>query len=239
MVRQFNVCGCFISYIFEIYFISVNITSPTLWSATNASTISVFLLHLPPAQTAATSVPPTGVDATSSVPQQTRRVSAQIAKEIQLKHRAPVVGITVFDSTGCPVDQLGGGNGTAPHRVLIASEEQFKIFSLPQLKPINKYKLTANEGARIRRIQLASFSCRVPSEIVQGALSGSSPTKSTRSQDQNEGATNASMTSGGNIEHYHEMALICLTNMGDVMVLSVPELKRQLNAAAVRREDIK
>ncbi|XP_017037032.1 lethal(2) giant larvae protein-like isoform X2 [Drosophila kikkawai] len=34
------------------------------------------------------------------------------------------------------------------------------------------------------------------------------------------------------------MALIYLTNMGDIMVLSVPELKRQLNAAAVRREDI-
>ncbi|XP_075153995.1 LLGL domain-containing protein l(2)gl isoform X2 [Haematobia irritans] len=222
----------------KTYITNVNITSATLWSATNASTISVFLLHLPPAQTAATSVPPTGVDATASAPPQSRRVSAQIAKEIQLKHRAPVVGIAVFDAAGCPVDQLGGGSGTAPHRVLIASEEQFKIFSLPQLKPINKYKLTANEGARVRRIQLASFSCRVPSEIVQGALSGGSPTKSTRSQDHNEGAANTSMTSASNIENYHEMALVCLTNLGDVMVLSVPELKRQLNAAAVRREDI-
>uniref|UniRef100_T1PFY4 LLGL2 protein n=1 Tax=Musca domestica TaxID=7370 RepID=T1PFY4_MUSDO len=223
----------------KTYITNVNITSPTLWSATNASTISVFLLHLPPAQTAATSVPPTGVDANASAPPpQTRRVSAQIAKEIQLKHRAPVVGITVFDASGCPVDQLGGGNGTAPHRVLIASEEQFKIFSLPQLKPINKYKLTANEGARVRRIQLASFSCRVPAELLQGAQSGSSPTKSTRSHDQNEGGANTSMTSASNLENYHEMALVCLTNLGDLMVLSVPELKRQLNAAAVRREDI-
>ncbi|KAH8241139.1 hypothetical protein KR032_008030 [Drosophila birchii] len=34
-------------------------------------------------------------------------------------------------------------------------------------------------------------------------------------------------------ELYDEMALRSRTNMGDIMVLSVPELKRQLNAAAV------
>lgn len=199
----------------------------------------MFLLHLPPSQTAATAVPPTGGE---SAPAPPRRVSAQLAKEIQLKHRAPVVGIAVIDATGCPVDQLGAGNGTQPHRVVIASEEQFKIFSLPQLKPINKYKLTANEGARIRRIHFGTFSCRVPHEIIQGAMANSSPTKSTRSQENNEQANTSLASAGGNSaagEHYQEMALICLTNLGDIMVLSVPELKRQLNAAAVRREDIK
>lgn len=216
----------------KTYITNVNITSPTLWSATNASTVSVFLLHLPPAQTAATTGPPTGGDVAPALP---RRVSAQLAKEIQLKHRAPVVGIAIFDTTGCPVDQLDGGNGTPPHRVLIASEEQFKIFSLPQLKPLNKYKLTANEGARVRRIHFGSFSCRVPSEIIQGALNEGSPTKSTKSHEHND-QQNASLTSAG--EYYHEMAMICLTNLGDVMILSVPELKRQLNVAAVRREDI-
>lgn len=40
-------------------------------------------------------------------------------------------------------------------------------------------------------------------------------------------------------ELYKEYALLCLTNLGDCLVLSIPELKRQLNAAAVRREDIK
>jgi lethal(2) giant larvae protein len=40
------------------------------------------------------------------------------------------------------------GPGVGPHKVVIASEEQFKLFSLPQLKPVNKFKLTANEGAR-------------------------------------------------------------------------------------------
>ncbi|KAH8409541.1 hypothetical protein KR222_008146 [Zaprionus bogoriensis] len=220
----------------KTYITNVNITSPTLWSATNSSTVSVFLLHLPPAQTAATTVPPASGNAT---PQTPRRISVQLAKEIQLKHRAPVVAISVFDQTGYPVDQLNyGENGTPPHRVLIASEEQFKVFSLPQLKPINKYKLTANEGARIRRVHFGLFSCRVSHELLQ-SLNGGSPTKSTRSHEGAEGGPNTSLTSASGIgEVYTEMALICLTNMGDIMVLSVPELKRQLNAAAVRREDI-
>lgn len=226
------------------WFILVNSTVATLWSATNASTVSVFLLHLPTAAATQTTPPPGQ-----------RRVTAQLAKEIQLKHRAPVVGIAIFDATGCPVDQIASpnSNGVLPHRLLIASEEQFKIFSLPQLKPINKYKLTANEGARVRRIHFANFYCRVPPELLQGAAM-SSPTKSLRSQqehsvggghsdghDAHNTSGNASTTgnTAGDNQLYHETALVCLTNLGDITVLSVPDFRRQLNAAAVRREDIK
>uniref|UniRef100_A0A1B0FDF2 Lethal(2) giant larvae protein n=1 Tax=Glossina morsitans morsitans TaxID=37546 RepID=A0A1B0FDF2_GLOMM len=219
----------------KTYITNVNATSPTLWSGTNASTVSVFLLHLPLSQASSGDK--------ADVSNTPRRISAQLAKEIQLKHRAPVVGIAVFDNTGCSVDQITSGNGVAPHRVLIASEEQFKIFSLPQLKPLNKYKLTANEGARVRRIHFGSFMCRVAPEIIQGAMSGGSggsPTKSTRSQEHHDVANTSieSATGAGQGELYREMALICLTNLGDIMVLSIPELRRQLNAAAVRREDI-
>ena len=42
--------------------------------------------------------------------------------------------------------------------MLIASEEQFKIFLLPNLKPSGKYKLTAHEGARVRKIKSVTFS---------------------------------------------------------------------------------
>ena len=94
-----------------------------------------------------------------------------MAKEIQLKHRAPVVGIGIVDATGMPLDFPG--SGVAPHRVLIASEEQFKVFSLPQLKPVTKYKLTAHEGARVRRMSFGVFSCRAINEPNQ-----SSPSKS-------------------------------------------------------------
>lgn len=231
----------------------VNSTMATLWSATNASTVSVFLLHLNNNVAVASST------ASSSVSSGQRRVTAQLAKEIQLKHRAPVVGISIFDATGFPVDQMASTDsfGQAPHRLLIASEEQFKVFSLPQLKPINKYKLTANEGARVRRIHFANFYCRVPSELLQAATMMGSPTKSIRSQHEHsigggDAATHNTDThnTSGNVSSstgnpnndqqlYHETALVCLTNLGDITVLSVPDFRRQLNAAAVRREDIK
>lgn len=77
-----------------------------------------------------------------------------LGKEIQLKHRAPVIDIVVIDSAGSPVLS---GSKSVPHKVLIASEEQFKTFLLPTLKASGKYKLTAHEGARIRRIGFATF----------------------------------------------------------------------------------
>jgi hypothetical protein len=43
-------------------------------------------------------------------------------------------------------------------------------------------------------------------------------------------------TAGG---QHSESCLVCLTNLGDCIVLSLPELRRQLNAAVIRREDIK
>lgn len=170
-------------------------------------------------------------------------ITAQLAKEIQLKHRAPVVGISIFDQTGVPLDLHGPG--TAPHRVVIASEEQFKVFSLPQLKPVTKYKLTAHEGARVRKLASAMFSCQVPPELIH---SGSSPHKShSKSSENAESAANTSGSSGAgaggdvipDAQIHTEVGLLCLTNLGDILVLSIPELKRQLNAAAVRREDIK
>lgn len=68
--------------------------------------------------------------------------------------RAPVIGIAVLDGSSKPLPEpLEVERGVAPlpdttqaHRVIIASEEQFKIFTLPSLKPHYKYKLTAHEG---------------------------------------------------------------------------------------------
>ncbi len=37
---------------------------------------------------------------------------------------------------------------------------------------------------------------------------------------------------------HSEWCLICLTNLGDCIVLSTPDLRRQLNAAVIRREDV-
>lgn len=211
-------------------FLSVHNTTPTLWSATNASCVSVFVLN----------IPPKSVNETSGDQQAPRKmVQAQLAKSIQLKHRAPVVGISIFDHAGVPLEL--SGPGTAPHRVLIASEEQFKVFSLPQLKPVTKYKLTAHEGARVRKLAFATFSCVVPPSLLHA---NNSPTKTPTSKldtthEQIIGDNVQNTSVDGNEARHTEVGLLCLTNLGDCLVLSIPELKRQINAAAVRREDIR
>lgn len=151
----------------------------------------------------------------SASKRQTDDVTCQIAKEIQLKHRAPVIAIAVLDGSSRPLPEpLEVERGVAPlpdttqpHRVIIASEEQFKIFTLPSVKAFCKYKLTAHEGARVRRMAFGTFSTTINAET-------------------------------NNTKHT-EVDLLCLTNDGECLVLSVPDLKRQLTAAAIKREDIK
>uniref|UniRef100_A0A182LU86 Lethal(2) giant larvae protein n=1 Tax=Anopheles culicifacies TaxID=139723 RepID=A0A182LU86_9DIPT len=225
-----------------------NVYIPTLWAGTNSSCVSVFVLNLPPKQPA-TAAAPTGENGTddqvqSSAVVQGPPVTGKLAKEIQMKHRAPIIGIAVVDSNGVPLE-FQNVPGPAPHRVLIASEEQFKIFSLPQLKPVNKYKLTAHEGARVRRIAFATFMCTVPT----ASLAHSSPPKSMpkpvsspQAAEQPPADNNTSVANesnvGSDVTNHYEISLLCLTNLGDCLVLTVPELRRQLNSAAVRREDI-
>nr|CAH7738666.1 unnamed protein product [Callosobruchus chinensis] len=180
-------------YFARTFLVSVQNTNPTLWAGTNNGTVYAFTITVP-----------------SSSKRETDDVVCHLAKEIQLKHRAPVIAIAVLDGANRPLPEpLEVEKGVSPlpdttqaHRVIIASEEQFKIFTLPSLKPFCKYKLTAHEGARVRRMSFATFTCTVD-----------------------------------NTQH-SEVDLLCLTNMGDCLVLSIPDLKRQLNAAAIKREDI-
>lgn len=180
-------------------------------------------------------IPPKPV---SDVPAEQRKmITAQLAKSIQLKHRAPVVGISIFDNAGVPLEL--SGPGTAPHRVLIASEEQFKVFSLPQLRPVTKYKLTAHEGARVRKMAFATFSCVVPPSLLHSNSPTKTPSKSDNHNDHAMGDNIQNTSIDANVAMHTEVGLLCLTNLGDCLVLSIPELKRQINAAAVRREDIR
>lgn len=175
---------------------AVQNTTPTLWAGTNNGTVYVFTITVP-----------------AGLRRQEEDVTCQLGKEIQLKHRAPVIAIAVLDGSSKPLPEpLEVEHGVSPladttqaHRVVIASEEQFKVFTLPSLKPYCKYKLTAHEGARVRRMAFATFTGTHPDTEQPCA----------------------------------EVCLLCLTNLGDCLILSVPELKRQLNAAAIRREDIK
>ncbi|XP_063896793.1 lethal(2) giant larvae protein homolog 1-like [Helicoverpa armigera] len=179
-------------YFARTFLINTQNSTPTLWAGTNNGTVYAFTITVP-----------------NTNKRKDEPVTCQLAKEIQLKHRAPVIGITVLDGAAVPLPEpLEVERGVSPlpesgtHRVVITSEEQFKVFTLPSLKPHNKYKLTAHEGARVRRTAFAWFEC-------PGAAGGL----------------------------HREWCLLCLTNLGDCLVLS-PELRRQLNAAAVRKEDI-
>ncbi|XP_015429859.1 PREDICTED: lethal(2) giant larvae protein homolog 1 isoform X2 [Dufourea novaeangliae] len=181
-------------YFARSYIISMRNTTPTLWAGTNNGTVYVFTLAIP-----------AGVRRTEE------DVNCTLGKEIQLKHRAPVIAITILDGSNVPLPEpfeaekgvCPGPDMASAQRVVIASEEQFKIFNLPSLKPFCKYKLTAHEGSRVRKTGFAKFTSHVE-------------------------------PAGSHEETY----LLCLTNLGDCLVLSIPEFRRQLNAAAIKREDI-
>jgi lethal(2) giant larvae protein len=65
--------------------ILVHATIPTLWSGTNASLVSIFVLHIP--------------QRTGTTPDENPKpIVGQLAKEIQIKHRAPVISIALFDA---------------------------------------------------------------------------------------------------------------------------------------------
>lgn len=140
MVRCLHITKCFIA--------NSQAMSATLWAGTNSGSIFVFTIAIPPS------------DKRKEVP-----LTVQLGKEIHLKHGAPVLGVWVLDGSGLPLpvpmavkkDAAPPPSTSLPHRVLICSEEQFKVFTLPQLKPFCKFKLTAHEGSRARKLDLAKF----------------------------------------------------------------------------------
>lgn len=179
-------------YFARSFIVNNVVTTPTLWAGTNAGAIYVFTITLP-----------------NNEKRSSDSVACQLGKEIQLKHRAPVIAIQIVDHTGYPLPEpleIENQRAKLPdytgnHRVLICSEEQFKVFTLPSLKPYCKFKLTAHEGSRVRKVGIANFKSKSD-------------------------------------ENYNENCLICLTNQGSLSIYSIPELRRQLIQQCLRKEDI-
>ncbi|KAM9695203.1 lethal(2) giant larvae protein homolog 1 [Trichechus inunguis] len=125
---------------------------PTLWAGTNSGSVFAYAMEVPAA-------------ATGSEKRPERAIEAVLGKEVQLMHRAPVVAITVLDGRGRPLpepyeasrDLAQAPDMQGGHAVLIASEEQFKVFTLPKVSAKTKFKLTAHEGCRVRKVALATF----------------------------------------------------------------------------------
>ncbi|CAL1588874.1 unnamed protein product [Knipowitschia caucasica] len=128
---------------------------PTLWAGTNSGSVYAYALEVPGVG-AARACERGGPNDSSAC------VEAVLGKEIQLMHRAPVVSISVLDGRGKPLpepyeasqDLAIAPDMTNAHSVLIASEEQLKVFSLPKVSAKTKFKLTAHEGCRVRKVAL-------------------------------------------------------------------------------------
>ncbi|BFZ18051.1 hypothetical protein BsWGS_21091 [Bradybaena similaris] len=165
--------------------------NPSLWVGTNGGHIFVYSLTVP-----------------ASDKRTEDYVQCLLAKEIKLRHRAPVLSIAVVDSKNTVLpeafevihERAKAPDMEGQHSVIICSEEQLKTFSLPALKPRWKNKITAIDGARLRKINFVNF--------------------------RREG------------DNYNEFDIACLTNTGDLRVYSVSTLRRQLSAQAIRKEDI-
>ncbi|XP_037665115.1 lethal(2) giant larvae protein homolog 1 isoform X2 [Choloepus didactylus] len=122
---------------------------PTMWAGTNSGSVFAYALEVPAA----------------GEKRPERAVEAVLGKEVQLMHRAPVVAIAVLDGRGRPLpepyeasrDLAQAPDMQGGHAVLIASEEQFKVFTLPKVSAKTKFKLTAHEGCRVRKVALATF----------------------------------------------------------------------------------
>ncbi|XP_066432765.1 lethal(2) giant larvae protein homolog 1 isoform X2 [Eleutherodactylus coqui] len=134
---------------------------PTLWAGTNSGSVFAYALEVP-----------------SREKFSDRSTEAILGKEIQLMHRAPVVSIAVLDGRGNPLPEpfeVSRDLAKAPdmqgtHSVLIASEEQFKVFTLPKVSAKTKFKLTAHEGCRVRKVALASFTSLASEDYSENCL---------------------------------------------------------------------
>ncbi|KAI8501279.1 Lethal(2) giant larvae protein 1, partial [Branchiostoma belcheri] len=164
----------------------------SLWAGTNSGGIFVYSVTMPEADK-----------------REEEDVVAELGKEVQLKHRAPVVALSVMDASSVPLpdpmdvkhERAAAPNMNGAHTVVIASEEQFKVFTLPRLKEKTKYKLTAKEGVRVRKVGFTQYRSRSD-------------------------------------EKHLEQHLSLVTNVGDFLVFSIPQLRRQVQHSCMRKEDI-
>lgn len=223
---------------------------PTLWVGTNSGQVLVYAITLASEQqqAAVSSEAQSGEqqqDQQAVVPE-TPLTTARLAKEVQLKHKAPIIAIftspeapsqqfsasesSAVDNSvksspekqpnellssndkssssdpSSPTNQLenrsdsvdGGERAQTPSttpapapaekvspkksdlkdqqqaRVLICSEEQFKVFNLPNLKPFCKFKLTAHEGLRAKKISITQFLKPVSNKPISSSTTATS-----------------------------------------------------------------
>ncbi|XP_022084942.1 lethal(2) giant larvae protein homolog 1-like isoform X4 [Acanthaster planci] len=137
------------------------VATPSLWCGTNAGSVIIYVISIP------------GADK-----RDTDAVEAMISKEIRLKHGAPVVSLVIVDSDTYPLpDPIDVQNERAKppnmsgHSLIVCSEEQFKVFHLPSLKPFRKTKLTAHDGSKVRKVSYINFRSRSDDNYSENCIS--------------------------------------------------------------------
>lgn len=176
----------------QIFLQNTQVLSASLWMGTNHGSVSIYQL---------------------TVPTNDRRtqdtVQCTLAKEIRLRHGAPVVSIQVLDHVGQPLprplevqhERAKAADMTGSHYVVICSQQQLKVFSLPSLKPYHKFKLPAHkQGVQLSNIAYASFRSKKD-------------------------------------EAYVETDAISLTTDGEMCVFTIPQLRHQLSHNVIPREN--
>ncbi|KAH3872012.1 lethal(2) giant larvae protein homolog 1-like isoform X2 [Dreissena polymorpha] len=179
-------------YFADTFIVNSHTHNPSLWVGTNGGHVFVYNITLPSAEK-----------------RNEETVACVLAKEIRLRHAAPVISIGVVDgknrvlpdSLEVQHERAKAPDMSSHHHVIICSEEQLKIFTLPQLKARWKFKLTAADGSRIRKVAFVNFRSRSD-------------------------------------DNYLENDVACLSNLGELSVYSMATLRQQMQASAIKREDI-
>lgn len=179
-------------YFADTFAVSAAAHQPTLWVGTNAGHVYIYTIIIPPSDKRAS-----------------ESVSCRLAKEIKLRHRAPVISMAVVDKRARVLpeplevqhERAKAPDMSGEHQLIVCSEEQFKVFSLPSLKPVCKHKLTVVDGSMVRKLSFVNFRSRSD-------------------------------------ENYSEFDIACLTNLGDLRVYTIPNLRLQLSASALKKEDL-
>lgn len=179
-------------YFADTFIVNATTHNPSLWVGTNGGHVYIYNITVP-----------------SGEKRNEEGVACLLAKEIKLRHGAPVISVGVVDGKGRMMpeslevqhERAKAPDMTQHHSVVICSEEQLKVFTLPQLKAKWKHKLTAVDGSRVRKVAFVNFRSRSD-------------------------------------ENYLENDVACLSNLGDLSIYSISTLRQQMLASALKREDI-
>lgn len=101
------------------------------------------------------------------------------------------------------------------------------MFTLPNLKPYCKFKLTATEGTRVRKVNINQFTLKTSGKSFVFFLSSVQPID--LDDDCYLDTTQ---------ESYSESCLVCLDNMGQISIYTLPTLRRQILFSCIKASDI-